>query len=230
MTQTLMNFLKDESSDADTVLASVEAFHALAKNQQFCSNVSSISGLLPRLATLCERDEGDHAAKIASLSQETLDLVSGAGEKKPVAEKIVIPTVTAVRASAFSTRGYVYNLVVNVADMNTEAHRAQVESAVINTKGLVSVTIDMQLRNVNIYSSVKPEEFGPKVLLSLSSAGFKGTIGKDKSNDPKSNGKPGYANKPTGNKEAVVKYVDKSKKPKEAQKDGWLGGITSYFW
>jgi len=238
MTQTLMNFINDKDSDSATILACVEAFHALSKNQDFRSNVASITGLLPKLAELCELDEGEHAAKIASLAKVTLDNASGnTTDKKAPVEKVVLPTVTAVRAGAFGTRGYVHNMLVHVPEMSTDAQRALVETAVINTKGLVSVTIDMQLRNVNIYTSVNPEEFAPKVIAAIAEAGFKASHvqGKDKADaKPAATGKPGYAQKPgaCNNKDAVVKYVDKNaKKQKEAPKEnGWLGGITSYFW
>ncbi len=242
MLNTLVQFLAT-TNEPETIIASLEAFQALSKNQTHRQTVLALPGILIKLADLCDYDaDPAYGSQISSISKQTLDnLQSLVNTPAPKIDRDAtrLPPVAACKAGAFGVRGYLYPLALSIPDMVNEAARSRVESSLIATKGVVSLTIDMGTKVATLYCSQKAADMQARCIEALSAGGFKASVSSgaaDKENAVNSStsgagDRPGYLTKSSTGKDALVRYVDKNEKKKPTQASGgWLGGITSYFW
>lgn len=77
MLKTLVTFM-EVAEDSETIIKSLETFYELSKPEQFRSKVMAIAGLLPKLATLMDREGStDSDKQIRTLAKNTFDYLQG---------------------------------------------------------------------------------------------------------------------------------------------------------
>lgn len=157
-----------------------------------------------------------------------------------------VPIHTGKRTERFGVRGYMHNVNIFIKEMKDEKNRCEVEKAIIDTKGVVSVTIDKATKQAILTCAHDQASMLPRLSYSLDQAGFSCELYKDtrpsyqdKENASSSNGdKPGYISKEgAGKKGSLINVNDslrsrlaKGKGKKEEESSGFFASVTSYFW
>lgn len=241
MLKSLIQFL-DPCNEPAIIFLALEGVFALAANASHRKVILGYKGLLVTLSSLCEYDEDPaYNAKISALAKKTLSTAQGIVNPDVPAkenEKAIHIPVATHRASAFGVRGYLHNFSLSIPELIGESARARVEAALISTKGVVSVVIDLPGKKATLYSASKKDEMANKCIDSLTTAGFSSSLLVDDKNKPQDNGgsssgdsdRPSYIQRGATNKDALVNYAEKAAKKPTQQNGGWFGSITSYFW
>lgn len=230
----LMNFTTtSQDKDNETLLICMEALFALSKHKECRAKLNNVDGIMVKLAALCDYANGDDTDRINHFAKNTMDHLAGTAPSLTAA-----PNRFPQKTSAFGTRGgYLSNLVLSLPDLTAEG-RDNIESALVNTKGVVSFTIDVQRKTATLYCSQASKEIQPKIVETLGLAGWKAvpvTTLAEKNKVNASTTKPtksGYMNRNTSSQQdALVRYNDKKKEPvKDEAGNGWINSVTSYFW
>lgn len=227
----LMNFTTtSQDKDNETLLICMEALFALSKHKECRAKLNNVDGIMVKLAALCDYSNGVETDRINLFAKNTMDHLAGTA---PVLS--VGPNRFPQKTSAFGTRGgYLSNVVISLPELTADG-RDKVESALVNTKGVVSFTIDVQRKTATLYCSQNSKEIQPKIMETLCLAGWKAEpvtalADKNAATTTKST-KPGYIKKSTNTQDALVRYNDKKKDTKkEDASGGFFNSVTSYFW
>lgn len=244
MMKTVITFL--DASDDKVVLLAIEALFLLSESQEHINTLVQKQGLLSKIARMVDARD-DHKG-ILSFSQKTLDnLQSVVNGKEPKKQTTV--------GGAFGVRGYLHNMTIHIKDMNDEETRNAVEKVIIGVKGVVSITIEKNLKQAILYCALTENDMFPKIQNALDAAGHVcekvdikgygcGSTGSNKENQG-GNERPSYISKEgAGRKGSLVNVNTNSLKARfEKKKNGGQGGkqdgenssgffssVSSYFW
>jgi len=151
----LLNFL--DSSDDEVLVVSLQALQFLSTHPANQPILSEQPGLLLKLATLSDRED-EHVKKIALTVLENLEgYINGDAKKAEVKQ--------------FKPR-YLFHVPVYVEDMETEKDFNAVEGALINVKGVVSISIEKKIKEVNVYSTRQKDDIIEEIVRSVGAMGF----------------------------------------------------------
>jgi hypothetical protein len=252
MMKTLIKFMT-VTDDAEITKLCVETFHALVQNPKCCALIKKRPEVVTNLEGIVS---GAHSEAVITQAKDALALITAASDDAPAAAgssaaeapaKIPLGDVSAstlntgyssrtVRpAGSFGGRGYLYPIVIRVPALAncTEEVRAQVETVLIHTRGVVSVTIEAAAQRARIYTSAKVEEISELLIQSLADNDFANvTVIEAAPRDELMKArKPGYVTlDKTSNKEAIVRYQRPATGKEQQANGGWFSNVTSYFW
>lgn len=263
MMKALVQFMST-TTDPEIMLLCTETFHHLAGNAKCREIILKRTEIMTNLEVLAVINAGDHAEQISANAKSALALLATpapAAAAAPAAVRGVLGPASAASAAgsnssgasgrnassstswssqnlrptgAFGGRGYLTSISFSVPSLQGDEQRNQLESVLIHTRGVVSVTIDVATKRARIYTSSSTDEVSSAIIKTLAENDFPDAAVVEVASKDDAAGKskkPGYVDlNSCANKDALVRYQRSAKKTDNAAGNGWFSSVTSYFW
>ena len=157
----LLGFL--ESADPEVVLISLQALQFLSGHPMNKEGLAKYPGLLGTLALLSDHDHEKVAEVSSSVMSNLADFVNGSSGAAARREERKEP--------AFKPK-YLFNITLQLPQMQTKASADKVEAALLAVKGVISVTVDLGVGTATVYTRVKEEVIRPNMVVAVRRVGM----------------------------------------------------------